>query len=255
MALHDMGYIDFEEPFTKFRAHGMLILRGAKISKSRGNIVNPDDYIASHGADTLRTYLMFAGRYGEGGDFSDEGLGGVARFINRVWDIVQRHRAQEGEAEFPPAAQQQLHRTIERVSRDMANLEYNTAIAFLMEYLNALQERPALYGEEVSSMLLLLAPFAPYVTEELWEQMGGPYSIHQQPWPVADPELAKEQEVSVAVQVNGKTRDVLRIAAGMEESAAIEAARASEKVERHLDGKAIVRTIYVPDRLINFVVK
>ncbi len=255
MALKDMGHIDFEEPFTKFRAHGLLILHGSKISKSRGNVVNPDEYVASHGADTLRTYLMFSGRYEEGGDFSDKGIGGVARFINRVWDGVQRYRAQSGAGDFPSEAQQQLHRTIERVTHDLGNLEYNTAIAFLMEYMNFLQQRPSLHGDEVRTMLLLLAPLAPYVTEELWEQLGETYSVHQQPWPVANAELAKEHEVAIAVQVNGKTRDVLQLAVGTDEAAAVERARESDRVWRHLDGKTIARTIYVQDRLINFVVK
>ncbi len=255
MALHDMGHVDFEEPYRRFRGHGLLILRGSKISKSRGNIVVPDEYVASHGADTLRAYLMFSGRYDEGGDFSDQGIEGVARFINRLWDMVQRYRAQEGQGDLPPEAQRRLHRTIERVTRDLDNLEFNTAIAFLMEYLNFLQQRPALHGDEVRAMLLLLAPLVPYVTEELWEQLGGAYSIHQQPWPVSDAELAKEREVALAVQVNGKTRDVIQLAAGTAEGTAVEQARASEKVARHLNGKSIARTIYVPDRLINFVVR
>jgi leucyl-tRNA synthetase len=255
MALHDLGHIQFEEPFSKFRAHGLLILRGSKISKSRGNVVNPDDYVASHGADTLRTYLMFSGRYDEGGDFSDKGIGGVFRFLNRVWDAVQRYKAQGADSEMSAEAQQRVHRTIERVTRDVGNLEYNTAIAFLMEYMNSLQERPALHRDEVRTLLLLLAPFAPYVTEELWEQLGEPYSIHQQAWPVANAELAREREVAVAVQINGKTRDVLQLAVGLSETEAIERARGSEKVQRHIDGATVVRTIYVPDRLINFVVK
>lgn len=255
MALHDMGHIGFEEPFSKFRAHGLLVLHGSKISKSRGNVVNPDEYVASHGADTLRMYLMFSGRYEEGGDFSDKGIGGISRFINRVWDAVQRYRTQSGAGDFPAEAQQQLHRTIERVTRDLGNLEYNTAIAFLMEYMNFLQQRPSLHRDEVRTLLLMLAPLAPYVTEELWEQLGELYSIHQQAWPVADAELAKEREVAVAVQINGKTRDVIQLPAGSDESAAVQRARSSDRVARHLDGKSIARTIYVPDRLINFVVQ
>jgi leucyl-tRNA synthetase len=124
-----------------------------------------------------------------------------------------------------------------------------------MEYMNFLQERPSLHREEIRTLLLLLAPLAPYVTEELWEQIGEPYSIHQQSWPVANAELAKEREVAVAVQVNGKTREVLQLAVGMPEADAVAKARASEKVKRHIDGANIVRTIYVPDRLINFVVR
>jgi leucyl-tRNA synthetase len=254
MALHDMGYLEFEEPFAKFRGHGLLILRGSKISKSRGNIVNPDDYFDSHGADTLRAYLMFSGRYEEGGDFSDQGIEGVVRFLHRVWELTQRYRAQEGEGEIPIEAQRLMHRTVRNVTRDTAQLQFNTAIAFLMEYSNALQQRAALGGQEIRTLLLLLAPYAPYITEELWEQTGGAYSVHQQPWPEADEELAKEQEVSVAVQVNGKTRDVIQLPAGTDEETAVAQARASAKVQRHLDGADIKRTIYVKDRLINFVV-
>jgi leucyl-tRNA synthetase len=253
MALHDMGYLEFEEPFEKFRAHGLLILRGAKISKSRGNIVNPDEYFDSHGADTLRAYLMFSGRYEEGGDFSDQGIEGVSRFLYRVWDLTQRYRGQQADGELPVVARRLMHRTIKNVTRDISQLQYNTAIAFLMEYSNALQQRESFSGEEIRTLLLLLAPIAPYITEELWEQIGSAYSIHQQRWPAADEELTKEQEVSVAVQINGKTRDVIQLPAGTDEVAAIEHARRSDKVARHLDGQAIARTIYVPDRLINFV--
>ncbi|OGO52048.1 MAG: leucine--tRNA ligase [Chloroflexi bacterium RBG_16_68_14] len=254
MALHDMGFLEFEEPFQRFRAHGMLILRGAKISKSRGNIVTPDEYFESHGADTLRAYLMFAGRYEEGGDFSDQGIEGVYRFLNRVWDLVQRYRAQEAaEGPLPIEAQRLVHRTIRKVTEDIGELKYNTAIAALMEYSNDLQHRPALNSEEVRTFLLLLAPFAPFMAEELWEQIGGAYSIHTTSWPQADEELAREQEVAVAVQIDGRTRDVIQIAAGSDEEAALQRARESARVQRHLDGKRVVRTIYVPDRLINFV--
>jgi leucyl-tRNA synthetase len=254
MALHDMGYLDFEEPFQRFRAHGLLVLRGAKISKSRGNIVNPDEYFESHGADTLRTYLMFAGRYEEGGDFSDQGIEGVYRFLNRVWDLVQRYRSQEADGDLPVEADRTRHRTIKKVTEDIRELKFNTAIAALMEYTNALQQRPALAAEEVRTLLLLLAPFAPHVTEELWEQIGGPYSIHTQPWPTYDEALAKLEEVAIAVQVNGKTRDVIQAPAGSDEASVVALARASARVQRHLDGKEVRRTIYVPDRLINFVV-
>ncbi len=254
MALHDMGFIDFEEPFQRFRAHGMLILHGSKISKSRGNIVNPDDYFRSHGADTLRTYLMFAGRYEEGGDFSDEGIGGLYRFLNRVWDLVQRYRGQEGgDGAFPIEAQQVTHRTIKKVTHDISDLKFNTAIAALMEYSNQLQRRPALSEAEARTLLLLLAPFAPFMTEELWEQIGGTYSIHTTPWPQVDEALAQQREVAVAVQIDGRTRDVIQVEAGSDEESVVQQARQSPRVQRHLDGKVVVRTIYVPDRLLNFV--
>jgi leucyl-tRNA synthetase len=251
-----MGFIEFEEPFRRFRAHGMLILHGAKMSKSRGNIVNPDQYFRSHGADTLRTYLMFAGRYEEGGDFSDQGIEGVYRFLNRVWELIQQYRGrEEGDADFPNEAQQVMHRTIKKVTRDISDLKYNTAIAALMEYSNQLQHRPALTSAEAKTLLLLLAPFAPFVTEELWEQIGCDYSIHTSPWPEADEALAQEREVAVAVQVDGRTRDVIQVAAGSEEEPVVRRAHESPRVQRHLDGKVIVRTIYVPDRMLSFVTK
>ena len=254
MALHDMGIIEFEEPFRRFRAHGVLILRGAKISKSRGNIVNPDQYYRSHGADTLRAYLMFAGRYEEGGDFSDQGIEGISRFLHRVWELVQRHRGQDSDAgELPMEAQQAMHRTIKKVTQDIGDLKFNTAISALMEYSNHLQRRPALSAAEVRTLLLLLAPITPYIAEELWEQIGGDYSIHTTSWPELDEALAKANEVAVAVQVDGRTRDVLQVEAGSDEEAVVQQARQSPRVQRHLDGKAIARTIFVPDRLLNFV--
>ena len=254
MALHDMGFLEFEEPFRRFRAHGVLIMDGAKMSKSKGNIINPDDYIRAHGADTVRTYLMFSGRYEEGGDFSDSGIGGVSRFLYRVWEFVQRFLAAEGgEADLPEASERMMHRTIKKVTADIPELKFNTAIAAMMEWGNHLQQRPAFSREEVQTLLLLLAPFAPFITEELWEQIGGDYSIHQASWPRVDEALAKAQEVSLAVQINGKTRDVVEMAAGGDEEAAVTLARGSEKVQRHLEGKTVVRTIYVPDRLLNFV--
>ncbi len=256
MALHDMGFVEFEEPFQKFRAHGLLILSGAKMSKSKGNVVTPDEYFDSHGADTLRTYLMFTGPYEDGGDFSDRGIEGAYRFLNRVWDLVQRYHEQEAkDGELPAEALQTMHRTVKKVGEDIPNLKFNTAIAALMEWVNQLQPRSTLASEEVRTLLQLLAPFAPYITEELWEQTGEASSIHSTAWPEADESLARAREVSVAVQIDGKTRDVITLAAGSEEGAAVEQAKASPKVQRHLDGRPIARTVYVPDRLINFVTK
>ena len=258
MALHDMGFIEFEEPFRRFRAHGVLILEGAKMSKSRGNIVNPDEFFKSHGADTLRTYLMFASRFEEGGDFSSQGIEGVSRFLHRVWELYERYVQHDGaDAGFPPAfpieAQQAMHRTIKKVAGDIESLKYNTAIAAMMEYSHELQKRPSLSEGEATTFLQLLAPFAPFITEELWERLGNDYSIHTSAWPLADEALAKLQEVSVAVQIDGRTRDVIEIEAGSDEEAAVAAAKQSARVQRHLDGLAVVRTIYVPDRMVNFV--
>ena len=224
------------------------------MSKSKGNVITPDEYYRSHGADTLRTYLMFAGPYEQGGDFSDQGIGGAHRFLKRVWALIQRYRGQEADgAEFPIEAQQLMHRTIKKVTSDMGDLKYNTAIAALMEYSNALQQRPSLDIAEVRTLLLLLAPLAPFMTEELWEQIDGPYSIHAAAWPEVNEALTKQRNVELAVQIDGRTRDVVQVAAGSDEATAIECAKTSPRVQRHLAGKEIVRTIYVPDRLLNFV--
>ncbi len=254
MALHDMGFLEFEEPYERFRAHGLLILHGGKMSKSKGNVVTPDEYFGTRGADTLRTYLMFSGPFEQGGEFSDQGIGGVYRFLNRVWELVQRYRSQDSDGpEFPAEAEHAMHRTIKRVTRDIGELKYNTAIAALMEYSNGLQRRPVLDAAEVRTLLLLLAPFAPYVTEELWEQIGGPYSIHSASWPELDEALARAEEVAVAVQVDGRTRDVIQVEAGSDEASVVERAKESSRVQRHLEGKDLLRTIYVPNRLLNFV--
>ncbi len=253
MALHDLGYLAFEEPFSRFRAHGIITKDGAKMSKSHGNVVNPEIYIAEYGADTLRMYLMFLGPYDQAGDFSDKGIGGMRRFLNRAWDMILRH-ANGLDPAFPSLEhRQRLHRTIQKVTDDVRELRYNTAIAALMEYRNGLQQRESLHSEEIESFLLMLAPFAPHMTEELWQRIGKPYSIHQQAWPVADPELLVLDTVTVVVQVNGRTRGLINITPEADQEAALAAAREIPSVQRHLDRGVINRVVYVPGRILNFI--
>jgi leucyl-tRNA synthetase len=251
MALHDLGHLTFEEPFEKFRAHGLITKDGAKMSKSKGNVVNPDEYIDRYGADTLRMYLMFLGPYDQGGDFSDQGIGGVYRFLNRLWALIAEGELAQGEP--PLEARRTLHRTIKRVTEDLASLKYNTAIAALMEYLNYLQRQTSVHREEVRSFLLMLAPLAPFASEELWARIGETFSIHQQTWPEYEPELAALEKVPVPVQVNGRTRDVVEVASDAGEAEVQALALASEKVQRHLGGKPIKRVVYVPGRLLNLL--
>jgi len=252
MVLHDLEWIDFEEPFTRFRAHGLIIKEGAKMSKSRGNVVVPDEYIEEYGADTLRTYLMFLGPYQEGGDFRDTGISGPYNFLNRLWDTVL------GAEDRPlaPEVEQKLHATIKKVTEDCEALSYNTAIAAMMEYLNALRtggrtaERAA-----VEPLVVLLAPFAPHVAEELWERLGHEGSVFRSAaWPGFDPAKAEAQTVEFVVQVNGKVRARMPMARGISEEEARNAALADENVQRFIDGKAVRKTIFVPDRLLNLVV-
>ena len=255
MALHDLGYLPFDEPFKRFRAHGTITRDGAKISKSRGNIVNPDEYIETWGTDTVRMYLMFMGPYTQGGDFSDQGISGVRRFLSRVWHLVVKHAGRMNNGTTPAAQRRRLHKTIQRVTEDIRELGYNTAIAALMEYVGTVQQRDELYAEEVESLLLLLAPFAPYITEELWERIGKPYSIHQQVWPVTDPSMLIQETETIAIQIDGRARGTVELPTGATEGAAIEAACQVEGVQRYLNGTAIQRVVYVPGRIINLIMR
>jgi leucyl-tRNA synthetase len=252
MALKDIGLLDFEEPFKRFRAHGLITKDGAKMSKSKGNVVNPAEYITRWGADTIRMYLMFLGPYDQGGDFSDSGIGGVYRFLHRLWALVAEGELAEGDA--PIEAQRVRHRTIKKVSEEIESLKYNTAIAALMEYLNFLQKQPKVYQAEARAFILLIAPLAPFIAEELWSRVGGTFSVHQQAWPSFDPALAALERLSIPVQINGKTREVIEVDAGADEEAVKAAALGSERVQKHLAGKTVRRIIYVPGRMLNVVI-
>ncbi|MFI5206603.1 MAG: leucine--tRNA ligase [Gemmatimonadales bacterium] len=258
MALKDMGHVAFEEPFTKFRAHGTIVKDGAKMSKSRGNVVVPDKYIEQWGADTFRMYLMFLGPYQEGGDFRDSGISGIRRFLDKVWGLVAdltdggradgRTGGQDGDA-----LTRLMHRTIQKVTRDTESLDYNTAISAMMEYVNALKAgAPGI--ELVEPLVLMLAPYAPHFAEECWERLGHKTSVMDADWPAFDAALALEDEVEVVVQVNGKVRGRLKLARGTPEPAALAAATADAAVHKFLDGKAIRKTIFVQDKLVSLVV-
>ncbi|MCH8987040.1 class I tRNA ligase family protein, partial [Patescibacteria group bacterium] len=236
MALKDMGHIDFDEPFDKFRAHGLVIKDGSKMSKSKGNVVNPDEYFQKYGADTVRMYLMFLGPFSEGGDWSDKGIVGISRFLNRVWN-----------AKTGSASEVLRHRTIKKVTEDMEGLRYNTAIAALMEYFN----ESAVIDE---TLLLLLAPLAPHVSAELWERSGYKGSIHEKPWPKYDAKKIVEKKIRLVLQVNGKVRDVVEVAANISEKQAKETALQSEKIQKWLVDKKIKKTIVVPGKLVNIVI-
>ncbi|HET8656130.1 MAG TPA: leucine--tRNA ligase [Longimicrobiaceae bacterium] len=253
MVLHDLGHVSFEEPFERFRAHGLIIKEGAKMSKSRGNVVVPDEYIDQYGADTFRTYLMFLGPYQEGGDFREAGITGPFNFLNRLWDAVLSAE----ERPLDPAVEQKLHATIWKVTEEVEALRFNTAIAAMMEYLNVVRaggrraERAA-----VDPLLLMVAPFAPHLAEELWERLGHGGSIFDAGrWPSYDPARAVADEVEFVVQVNGKVRARMRMPRGIDEAAAREAALADANVQRFVDGGAVRKTIFVPDRLVNLVVR
>jgi leucyl-tRNA synthetase len=255
MAMHDLGHLDFEEPFTRFRANGIISKDGAKMSKSRGNLINPDEYLNEYGADVFRIYLVFMGPYEAGGDFSDRGIGGVVRFMDRVWRLITT-RAEALQGGTPSAdARRAMHVAIRRVTEDIEALKYNTAIAALMEYVRALESAETTTRAEAQTLLQLLSPFAPFVTEELWERIGGAFSIHARPWPEVDPEALTQASVEILVQVDGRLRDHVRIRSDSDEAVARAAALASEKVQRAMAGRPTIGVKYVPGRLINIVTK
>jgi leucyl-tRNA synthetase len=250
MVLHDLGHLSFEEPFARFRAHGLIIKDGAKMSKTKGNIINPDEYINAWGADTFRMYLMFLGDYLQGGDFRDASISGVNRYLNRLWSSVADHKT-DGEPD--PAVMSALHRTIKKVGDDIPKLGYNTAIAALMEYMNTLREgerHP--HRAEVEPLVQLTAPFAPHIAEELWERLGHTESVFDAGWPKYDPALIASETVTYAVQVNGKLRGTIDLPPDVSQDAAVAAALADAAIRRHVPTEPR-RVIFVAGKLLNFV--
>jgi leucyl-tRNA synthetase len=254
LVLQDLGHISFESPYPKFRAHGLIVKDGAKMSKSRGNVVVPDIYIQQWGADTFRMYLMFLGPFQEGGDFRDDGIVGIRRFLDKVWWAVHVGVAQAPAPKSQPAVEQKLHRTIRRVTADTEALHYNTAIAAMMEYVNELRESGGGTRELVEPLVIMLAPYAPHIAEELWELLGHKESVFAARWPAFDERLASAGDVEIAVQVNGKLRSRLVVPRGMAQEEVLKIALADAAVKKFVDGQKLKKVIYVQDRLVNLVV-
>ncbi|MBF6601168.1 MAG: leucine--tRNA ligase [Dehalococcoidia bacterium] len=265
-AARDMGIVEFGEPYIRLFNQGQILgPDGQRMSKSRGNVIAPDGQVEQWGADAVRAYLMFLGPWDQGGPYDPSGITGIYRWLNRAWNLVT--------AEMPPASladapetrelRRRTHHTIERATRDIELFRFNTMLAALMEFTNELTKlresrRPvdaAAWREAMRSLILMLAPSVPHIAEELWERLGEPYSVHTQRWPEFDSALTAQERVEVAVQVNGKLRDRLALAPGAPEALARDQALASERVAPHIAGKQIVRVIYVPDRLVNVVVR
>jgi len=251
MVLHDAGYLEFEEPYTRFRAHGHIIREGAKMSKTQGNIVNPDEYIEEWGADAFRTYLMFLGPYEQGGDFRDRSISGTKRFLDRLFSSVHS-MSDAGKPDTD--VMRKLHQTIRKVGDDIPRLSYNTAVAAMMEYMNVLRkgERTP-HRDEVVPVITLVSPFAPHLAEELWEQTGGEGSVFDGGWPAFDPALAAEDSIELVVQVNGKVRAKISVPADIDQDAAVAAAMADATVAKFATGKP-KKIIFVPGRLLNLVI-
>jgi leucyl-tRNA synthetase len=269
-ALRDMQLLDMNEPFTRLYHQGTVLgPDGVKMSKSRGNVIAPDDVVGHYGADTVRSYLMFMGPFDQGGPWNHQSIEGVWRFMNRVWllavDYLQSREAGDGRAEVGAggAVERLRHKMIARVGEEYANLRFNTALAGLMEFVNGLnkvrEETPLVmrdprFAQALDTLLVLLAPMAPHITEELWQASGHAESVHEQAWPDYDPELLIDDIITIVVQVNGKVRDRLEVAHGISESELQKLAFASAKVMAATNGQAAKNVIHVPGRLINIVI-
>jgi leucyl-tRNA synthetase len=238
------------------------------MSKSRGTQVAPDDLVVQYGADSLRLHLMYLGPWEQGGPWNSRGITGMERFVRRAFGLVGELASVQSE---PPSVlnssvqrelQRWMHKTIQRVTEDIADFEFNTMVAALIEFTNALTDmkteaiqRSRGWRHALEILTLLMAPSTPFVAEEMWQMLGNPFSVHRQEWPRFDPEMARDDEVEMIVQVNGKVRDKLVVQAGISEERARSLALASDRIQELLAGKDPIRVIYVPGKLVNVVVK
>jgi leucyl-tRNA synthetase len=262
--MHDAGLVGFEEPFQKLMNQGVVHAPdGLRMSKSKGNVITPDSVVERFGADSLRGYELFMAPFDQNVAWSEEGLRGVFRWLHRVWQLV----LEEPEYGEPgPDAVREMrrwtHRTLKKVSADLDKLHFNTMIAALMELTNFLARARetgpvdhAAWTEATEDLMLMLAPSAPYIAEEMWERSGRGYSIHQQRWPAWDESLAASETFTLVVQVNGKLRDKFDVAVEIDEAAAKALAFESAKVRVHTEGREVERVLFVPRRLVNIVVR
>jgi leucyl-tRNA synthetase len=260
-ALHDLGHLDFVEPFTRLKSQGMVVMEGAAMSKSKGNVVEPNTVYNEFGADTLRATMLFAGPIEDDVDWADVSTAGMFKWLTRLARVVDEHVAQRGDADGAAGEQvrRATHRTIADVTDDYDRFKYNTALAKLMALTNTItaakgEQGPAVTGA-LEALLVMLSPIAPHIAEELWHRLGHETFVSTEQWPTFDPAMLVEDTKQIVVQVNGKLRDTVELATGTSQEAAESAARELDNVARHLDGKDIVKVVWVPDRLLNFVVR
>ena len=251
-ALHEYGYISYDEPFQKLRHQGIILGEdGEKMSKSRGNVINPDEIIKQFGADTLRLYEMFMGPFADMKPWSTKSVSGVYRFLQKVWRLAG------GQVGGPLSSEtlKLTHQTLKKVTQDIAELKFNTALAQMMIFVNHLQALKTVPKQALETLLICLYPFAPHMTEELWENMGHKRMIMQEKWPTWNEELAKESTIKLPIQVNGRLRGSIEVDVGIGQQQALEQAKKEPNVAKFLDGKQILKEIFIPGRIINLVVK
>jgi leucyl-tRNA synthetase len=257
--MRDLGLVDFDEPMVRLFNQGIILGEDAeKMSKSRGNVVNPQDFVDRYGSDALRCFLMFIGPWSEGGPWDSRGIEGISRFLRRALSLTAEADGAGGEAD-PSELDRRVNQTTKKVTEDLEAFRFNTAIAALMEQARYLLGVRGRVGEEewrdaLRTFVLCLAPFAPHHAEQMWANLGGPYSVHNQAWPSWDEGAIRVEEITLVVQVNGKLRDRIEAPADVSEAMAKELALASAKVRPHVEGREIRKSIYVPGRLVNLVV-
>ncbi len=250
--LYDVGFVPSSEPYKKRTSHGMILAKGGeKMSKSRGNVVNPDEMVEQFGADALRTYIMFMGPFDQAVEWDTNGLVGVRRFLEKVWSLQEKN---SDTAASDAKTQMYLHQTIKKVTEDIDDMRFNTAIAKMMELANEMSKQEKIAAADYILFVKILSPFAPHLCEEIWSQLGNNGSIALEAWPEYNEALTKEQEITLAVQINGKLRDTISVDAEITEAAAKEAVLASQAVQKWLEGKEPKKIIYVKGKLISIVV-
>jgi leucyl-tRNA synthetase len=250
--LFDLGKVNTTEPYMRRTSHGMILGEdGQKMSKSRGNVINPDDVVANYGADTLRLYEMFVGDFEKTAPWSTSSIKGCKRFLDRVWAL--QDVLVDGD-EYRDEIKSKMHKTIKKVSEDIENLKFNTAIAAMMELLNDIAATGSVNRAELRTLIMLLNPFAPHITEEMYETHCGGI-LSEQAWPTYDEALCVDATVEIVAQINGKVKCKLNIPVGAEKDAVLEMAAAEPKIQEALEGKTVLKKIYVPNKLVNFVAK
>ena len=251
--LYDIGIVPTKEPYMKRTSHGMILgENNEKMSKSRGNVVNPDEVVDQFGADAFRTYEMFIGAFDQSTPWSQQGLKGCYKFIERVWNLQSIVNDEEG---YSNDLEKNVHKTIKKVGEDFERMKFNTAIAAMMSLVNDFTKKGSVTKDEYKTLLTLLNPVAPHMTEELWSIYGNGEFLSIQPWPKYDEAKTVDDEVEIAVQINGKIRDRMMVGADWDKDAVIEAVKASDKIKPFTDGKTIIKEIVVPKKLVNIVVK
>ena len=251
--LYDIGVVSTPEPYSKRTSHGMILgENGEKMSKSRGNVINPDDVISEYGADTLRLYEMFIGDFEKSAPWSSTSIKGCKRFLDRSFALLDM--LQEGSS-YSPRLEKSFHKTIKKVSEDIEALKFNTGIAALMSLINEIQDAGSINKEEMKTYLILLNPFAPHITEEMWQLSGFKGMITETKWPEYDESKTIDSEIEIPVQVNGKLKSLINIALDEKQDNVLAKAKEDEKIKANIEGKTVIKEIYIKNKLVNIVVK